>query len=209
MRLAPWWALLSSGCAVVLLVGGWTIAAYLQGPGYDPTVQTISSLAGYSARDRWLMTNAMIAVGACHGITALGLRAAAPAGRLALVFGGVATILVALSPEQVSGPSFRHGAAAGVGAVVLAVWPWLATGRGPFTPWALRPAVSAVATALLLAAVAWFVVEVHAHSAAGLSERVVSTAETAWPLVVVASCVGRTSDAVRPLKSRSNSRPRS
>ncbi|CAM5309883.1 HTH-type transcriptional activator RhaR [Streptomyces californicus] len=36
MRSAPWWALLSSGCAPVLLVGSWAIAQERQGPAYDP-----------------------------------------------------------------------------------------------------------------------------------------------------------------------------
>ncbi|MEZ0092264.1 DUF998 domain-containing protein [Streptacidiphilus sp. EB129] len=188
MRLA---SVLSSTCALVLLVGGWTIAGHLQGPGYDPVTQTISSLAAEGARDRWLMTSAMFAVGACHWITAFGLRAAASTGRLALICGGTATVLVAMTPETSTGAaSVRHAAAAGAGGAALAVWPMLAAGRDPFTPWGLRPVISAAATTFLLAGVAWFVVSVQVHTAAGIAERVLTTSETAWPLVVAVSALG-------------------
>lgn len=44
-RSVPWWALFSSVCAPILLVGGWAISAVLQGPEYDPASRTISTLA--------------------------------------------------------------------------------------------------------------------------------------------------------------------
>ncbi|MET9870384.1 hypothetical protein ABZZ16_30335, partial [Streptomyces sp. NPDC006386] len=45
MRSVPVWALVSSGCAPVVLIMGWLMAASLQGPAYDPAAQTISVLA--------------------------------------------------------------------------------------------------------------------------------------------------------------------
>ena len=35
----PRWVLFSSGCAPVLLIAGWIIAASLEGPAYDPITQ--------------------------------------------------------------------------------------------------------------------------------------------------------------------------
>ena len=50
MRLVAWWALLSSGIAPVILVGGWTAAEVLEGPDYNPVTQTISVLAAGAPR---------------------------------------------------------------------------------------------------------------------------------------------------------------
>lgn len=103
MRSVPRWALLSSGCAPALLIGGWTIAALLEGPAYDPVTQTISVLAAYGSAGSWVMTGAFPALGVCHLLTAWGLRPAAPAGRVALAGGGVAALVVAVVPVPRSG----------------------------------------------------------------------------------------------------------
>src|SRR3954469_11916800 len=94
----PWWALLSSAAAPAALIGGWTVAAQRQPDGYDSTVATISSLAAQNATDRWVMTAALLGVGICHVVTALGLSQAALASRITLGLGGVATVLVAVFP---------------------------------------------------------------------------------------------------------------
>ena len=52
MSLIPWWSLLSSGAAPILLIGGWTAASTLQPAGFDPLSYTISALASDSATDR-------------------------------------------------------------------------------------------------------------------------------------------------------------
>jgi hypothetical protein len=70
MPLVPGWVLFSSGCAPVLLIGGWTIAASLEGPAYDPAAQTISVLAAYGAAGSWVMTMALLTLGACRLLTA-------------------------------------------------------------------------------------------------------------------------------------------
>src|SRR3712207_703029 len=119
----PWWAVLSSAAAPVVLIGGWTVAARRQPDGYDGTVETISALAAHGAADRWVMTAALLVVGACHVVTASGLSAAAVAGRVVLGLGGVATMLVAAFPLPESGPAPAHAAAAGTALVALAVWP--------------------------------------------------------------------------------------
>ncbi|MEU0740842.1 DUF998 domain-containing protein [Streptomyces sp. NPDC006134] len=196
MQLVPRWVLLSSGCAPVLLIGGWTTAASLEGPDYDPLTQTISVLAAYGTPGFWVMTGALLALGACHLLTAWGLRAAATAGRVTLGAGGVATWMVALLPAPSSGGSLRHGTVAAVGFALLAVWPVLASSGGA-APWALRPATSFTATALMALGGAWFLIEMHRHGAIGVAERVVTTVQSVWPFVVATSCLRRVQDRER------------
>ncbi|MDX6346054.1 MAG: hypothetical protein QOF84_844 [Streptomyces sp.] len=189
MRLVPWWALISSGSAPVLLVSGWTIAALLHGPGYDPVTQTISVLAADGAAGRWVMTGAVTALGACHLATAWGLRAAALAGRMALGGGGLLAIVLALSPEPSSGGSLQHGSVVAMGFALMAVWPVLAVSRTGAAPWGLRPAMSIGVSALLCVCAAWFLIALQTHGAAGVAERVLTVAQNLWPFVVVASCL--------------------
>jgi hypothetical protein len=120
----PWWGVLSSATAPVLLIGGWTIAAGLQPDHFDPVTGTISALAAHGAADRWVMTLALAALSACYVITGLALRPAARPGRLLLMAGGVATAVVAANPLPAGGgSSLPHGLAAGLAFVALAVWP--------------------------------------------------------------------------------------
>ena len=77
MRNVPWWGVLSSAAAPVLLVGGWTIAAALQPSSFDPVTDTVSTLAAVGAVSRWLITLTFLVVGTCDVITGLALR---PAG---------------------------------------------------------------------------------------------------------------------------------
>jgi hypothetical protein len=56
-------------------------------------------------------------------------------------------------------------------------------------PWALRPAVCAIAAAMLVLLLAWFAAEVVTGGRhAGLAERVLGVAQALWPLTVVLSC---------------------
>ncbi len=178
-------------------MGGWTTAALLEGPAYDPATETISVLASYGAAGFWVMTGALIALGVCYLLTAWGLRPAALAGRVALGGGGVAAMAVTLFPAPSSGGSLSHGAVAAVGFVFIAVWPVLAAGRGGAAPWGLRPAPAIAATALMLLGAAWFLVEMNRQGAAGVAERLVTGMQSLWPAVVVASCL-RHSDGEDP-----------
>ncbi|MEG3630781.1 DUF998 domain-containing protein [Streptomyces poriticola] len=189
MLLVPRWALLSSGCAPVLLIAGWVVAALLEGPAYDPATETISVLAAYGASGYWVMTGAFVALGTCHLLTAWALRAAAVAGRMALAGGGASAVVVAMVPTPSDGGSLRHGAVAAVGFTLMAVWPVLAARAGTTVPWALRPAPSLVATAVMVVSAAWFVFEMHRQGAAGAAERVVTALQSLWPLMVVISCL--------------------
>ncbi|MFD7325269.1 DUF998 domain-containing protein [Streptomyces sp. NPDC059875] len=188
MRPVPRWALLTSGCAPVLLAGGWTIAAVLEGPAYDPVTQTISVLGAYGAQGFWVMSAALLALGACHLLTAWGLRPAALAGRVTLAAGGLAAFAVVLLPAPSSGGSLRHGSVAAVGFILLAVWPVLAAERDGAAPWGLRPLPSLMATALMGLGAAWFLIEINRHGAPGVAERFVTCMQSLWPFVVVASC---------------------
>lgn len=183
----PWWALLSSVAAPVLLIGGWTAAARRQGGGYDAGVETISSLAAVGADDRWLMTAALLGVGVCHAVTALGLTACAPAGRVVLAFGGVATALVAAFPLPAAGGSTAHAVAAGAAFFALAIWPAPGARRADGTPSALRPGVAFAATVALLGLVAWFAVTLSTGQRVGSAERVAAGAQAIWPLIAVLS----------------------
>ncbi|HBF84301.1 MULTISPECIES: DUF998 domain-containing protein [Streptomyces] len=207
MRSVPWWVLLSSACAPVLLVGGWTISAVLQGPGYDPASATISILAADGAHGYWVMTSALLGLGVCHVVTACGLRPAARAGRLALGGGGVTAMLLALFPAPSSGGSLDHGTVVAVGFCLLALWPVLAVrrGSGPLAqggaaaPWGLRPGPSLVAAGLMWLGGAWFLLALFVHDTAGAAERVVTFEQSFWPLMVAVSCARGTGGEERPV----------
>jgi|HubBroStandDraft_6_1064221.scaffolds.fasta_scaffold32955_2 hypothetical protein len=190
VRGVPWWGVISSAAALVLMVGGWTVAAGLQPHSFDPVAQTVSALAAPGAADRWVMTLTFLVVGACDFVTGLALRPARAPGRLILMAGAVAGLLVAASPEQ-PGTDFPlpHMIWAAVGCAALVAWPAGAWRRGPSVPWGLRPAVSAGVVAVLLILLAWFGAElITGGGQAGLAERVFGAAQALWPLAVVASC---------------------
>ena len=190
MRSVPWWGLVSSAAAPVLLVGGWTLAAALQPGSFDAVAATISSLAARGAADRWVMTLALAGTGACHVITGLALRPAASAGRLLLMTGGAATMLVAAFPETAGdGGSLPHTFWSSVALVALALWPLAAFRRGPSVPALLRPGACAVAAGVLLGLLVWFGTElIGGGRQVGLAERVLAGAEAVWPLAVVLAC---------------------
>jgi hypothetical membrane protein len=198
VRSVPWWGLVSSAAAPVLLVGGWTVAAGLQPGSFDPVTGTISALAARGATDRWVMTLALAAVGACYVITGLALRPAASPGRLILMSGGVATALVAAFPETAGhGGSPPHTLWAAVGFVALAVWPLGASRRGTLVPAWLRLGVRAGAAVVLVGLLVWFAAElIGGGRQVGLAERVLAGAEALWPLATVLAC--RWTQSARP-----------
>jgi len=189
MGYVTWWAVVSSGCAPVLLVGGSTTAAVLEGSSYNPVKQTISVLAAGGESVYWVLTATLISLGVCYLATAFGLHAAAPAGRLALGAGGVAAIVLTMFPAPRTGGSFSHGSVVAVGFSLLAAWPVLACVRGAHAPWGLRPVASLAASAVMVIGAGWFLIELQVHGAAGVAERVLTIAQSLWPVVVVVSCV--------------------
>jgi hypothetical membrane protein len=189
MRGVPWWGVVSAVAAPVLMVGGFTVAADLQ-PQFDPVADTVSVLAAPGATDRWVMTLTFLVVGACYVVTGLALQPAGAAGRLILITGSLAGMLVAANPVRAGDPyPVQHILWASVGLAALTTWPAGAWRRGSSVPWGLRPAVAAAAVTVLFALLAWFAVElVTGAGQVGLAERVTGVAEAAWPLTVVLSC---------------------
>jgi hypothetical membrane protein len=192
VRDVPWWGVVSSAVAPVLLVGGWTAAAHLQ-PRFDPVADTVSALAALGATDRWVMTLTFLLVGGCYIVTALALRPARTAGRVILIAGALAGMLVAANPERAGDPyPVGHIVWAVVGLAGLVTWPAGAWRAGAAVPWALRPAVAAAVVTVLFALVLWFGVELVLGSGqVGLAERVAGVAQAIWPLAVVLSCRAR------------------
>lgn len=176
---AAWWALVSAIIAPVALVAGWLVAGAVQPAGYDPLRQTISALAAHGATDRWIMTTGLAALGACHLVTAAGLHAARPAGRLLLALGGAATLVVAAAPQPAHGSSATHLAAAFVAFLALAVWP--AVGGAP------SPRSATIATLVLLGLLVWLGVALYDGVLLGLAERLLAGGQALWPLLAVAA----------------------
>lgn len=172
------------------MVTGWSVAARLQPRSFNPVAEPVSALAAVGAADRWIMSLTFVVVGICVFVTGLALRPARQAGRVMLMAGAVAGMLVAVFPEH-PGVSFPvpHMICAAIGCTGVVGWPAGAWRRGPSVPWALRPAVSAGAVAVLLALVTWFGVELITFGGlTGLAERIFGGGLALWPLVVVASC---------------------
>ncbi len=188
----PTRSLVSATLAPVLLIGGWTLAARLQPGGFDSSTDTISALAGLAATDRWVMTTALLGLGVCHVTTASGLTAAAPAGRVLLAIGGIATVAVAAFPLPAVGSSAAHTTAAGIAFVALSAWPLAAWHRrrsgksGPAAlPWTLRPVASIGAATVLFILLGGFGVALSRSEFVGGAERITAAAQALWPLVVV------------------------
>lgn len=188
----PWWSVVSATLAPIALIGGWTIAAAVQPEGFDSTSETISALAAVGTPDRWIMTAAIAITGVCHMITAAGLQEAARPGRVMYALAGLATVLVAIFPLPSSnGSGVAHGVTAGASFIGLALWPVLARNVRAQNP-TLRGGVPLLATTLLsLLVLAFFVASTTGAGGVGLLERVAAGAEALWPLVVVATGIGR------------------
>jgi len=187
-RAVAWWGVVSAAAAPVLLVAGWTVAAAQQPSPFNSLACTISALAEPGAAERWVMTAAFAVAGAGEIVTGLALRPAATPGRLILMAGGAAGVLVAANPDHTGG-SLTHALWAAAGFAALVAWPTGAWRRGLSVPWGLRPTVSAGAAGVLLALLAWFLAElITGGGQAGLAERVMGVAQAGWPLAVMLSC---------------------
>jgi hypothetical membrane protein len=190
MQVVPWWGVASAAAAPVVMVTGWTVAAGLQPYPYDPVSQQVSALAAIGAADRWVMSLTFVLVGACLCVTGLALRQARTPGRVALMAGAVAGMLVAVFPER-PGVIYPvpHMICAAAGCLGVVSWPALAWRRGPAAAWGLRPWPSLAAVAVLAVLVAWFGLELLTRGGqVGLSERLFGAGQALWPLAVVASC---------------------
>lgn len=185
-RSAPAWTLLSSLGAPLFLLAGCIAGALRQPASFDSSVDTISALAALGTPDRWIMSSALVLLGACHIITASGLRAASLLGRAALALGGITTMLVAMFPLPQEGGSFAHFVVATLTFALLAAWPLCALRLGPDAPCCFRPPVAIAATLVLSLSNGWLLWTLsQAPQLVGVAERVAALAEATWPLVVV------------------------
>jgi hypothetical protein len=192
VRIVPWWALLSSAIAPVVLVAGWLVVQMQQPAPYSPIRGTLSDLVPVNALDRGILLGAPVALGLCQIVTSAGLRPVAATGRLILASGGAALAVTVFFPQRL-GTLTEHGIVAGAAFVAFALWPVAATPAPraeipPDGPWAIRPRVTRTAFVGLVLLTGWFAVELFFGTQAGLAERVTSAADLLWPLVVVVSC---------------------
>jgi hypothetical protein len=183
----PGWTVVSAALCPVLLVGGWIVGGAVQPTSYSPMQQTMSVLAGQTGTDSWLMTGALLLVGATQLATAVGLRDVGAPARLLLVLTGISTIGVASSPEPAPGPTPVHLAFAVSCVFTTAIWPIFVARRNSAPSWAVSIYGCAAVTTFFAALSGWMLFATFGGGDLGLAERVTSTALGLFPLVVVLS----------------------
>lgn len=186
MAPVPAWGVASAIAAPVVLAAGYLYAASLT-PGFQPVSQPLSDLGAISSGTRWLMGVTLLLVGACHIVTALGLRPADTAGRWLLGAGGVFLWWVALIPNNVVGKfTLRHTLGSAFAFGLLALWPAMSGHLGPRVPWPLRRRVGVIISVVgfvLIELTVWGLI-LRADTD-GAREVVLYAVTTLWPLVVV------------------------
>jgi hypothetical protein len=183
----PWWGVVSSVLAPILLIGGWTVAADLQPVPFNAVSRSISALAAQGMPYRWLITVALLSVGACHVVTGLALRSVADAGRVMLIFGGVSGMLIAANPQHIHSGSPVHEIFSFTGVVLMTLWPVAGMRLDRGAPLALRPQAAWGYGLFTLGLLLWFTVQLHGGTELGLAERAVTADQSLWPLIVAVS----------------------
>jgi hypothetical membrane protein len=183
----PWWGVVSSVLAPVFLIGGWTVAAALQPVPFDSVSRSISALASQGMPYRWLITAALLGVGACHAITGLALRPVGEVGRLMLIFGGLSGMVIAAYPQHAHSGSPVHETFSVTGVVLMTLWPVAGMRLGPGAPAALRPLAAWAYGVLTLGLLLWFTSQLFGGGDLGLAERAITADQSLWPFVVVLS----------------------
>jgi hypothetical membrane protein len=171
----------------------------VQPASYNPLRETMSVMAGYGGTDRWVMTAALVAVGACYLVVAAGLTSMRRPARVLLVIAGVCSIGIAAAPERPGGPGLIHLGWTVLGAIVLTAWPavagWGLAGR----PAAVTARARAAATVVFALLCLWVLVQARGGPYLGLAERLGSSAQAAWPFVVAVAL--RRSAARQPARA--------
>ena len=183
----PWWGVVSSALAPLILISGWTTAADLQPHPFDAVRRSISALGAIGMPYGWVIAITLIAVGVCNAVTGLALRPAAEPGRILLIIGGISSMLIGLNPQGQHTGSLPHEAFSLIGVVVMTIWPLAAIRRDPGAPFGLRPVAACATTAFTLVVLLWFTIELFNGAQLGLAERTVTADQSLWPLVVVLS----------------------
>jgi len=125
--------------APVVLVVGFVVAQGAQLRAYDPIEQTVSTLAGRGATDRWIMTTVLLVTGTIYLVVASGLRPLGVIARLLLGLGGAMVLAAALAPQPAAGSSAVHMTSATIAWAAFASWPLAAAAgsglrRGQWRP---------------------------------------------------------------------------
>jgi hypothetical membrane protein len=181
----PGWALVTALLAPAALVAGWLIAGALQPAAYSPVRETISVLAGYTGADRWVMTTALLLVGACQIATAAGLAAVRAPARALLALTGLCMAGIAANPELATGPTARHLAFAVSCDVATAVWPLLVARRAPAPSRVLSVRGCLTVTAVFAGLSCWLLVAAqNGDGDLGMVERLTSAVQGLFPFVV-------------------------
>lgn len=186
LRHAAWWAPLSAVLAPLVLLVGWGYAGSMT-PGFDRVAQPWSDLWAANAPNRWVMTAAVAAVGACHIATAVGLRPVDPAGRWLLGVGGGFMLLWAATPNHFVGRYFLGHTFSGVLTFAcLSLWAAVSARVGPHLPFVLRRPVAASASGIgLLLLVVTFLGIITGAPNLGVREGALMVWTALWPLAVV------------------------
>ncbi|GAA4933194.1 putative membrane protein [Actinomycetospora succinea] len=171
--------------APVVLVVGAVLAQAVQPPGeYDPVGQTISTLAGRGATDRWIMTAALALIGVLYVLVALGLRGIPALARGILAGGGFAVIVAALAAQPAHGSSAIHMTFTVAAAIAFALWPIPLVADRSLTATLRRG--SGLAVLAMLGLLAWLCAQAWTDGTwLGVAERTLILGETVWPIVVV------------------------
>jgi len=179
------WAVVSTALAPLAMLSAWLVAETLQPPSYSPLGSSISGLAALGATDRWIVTSALLVVGACYFVTAACLPGLRRSARMVLLITGLSGIGIAACPQPVHGTNPQHLVWTALGAVALAVWPAFTARRAPSQPLLLRPRAAAAVTVVSVALLIWLVAETQGGSALGLAERLVTGLQMTWPFIVI------------------------
>jgi hypothetical membrane protein len=174
---------LAATSPVLFLLGGLAAGA-AQPPGaYDAIGQTVSTLAGRGAADRWIMAAVLATMGVIYLLVAVGLRGVTRSARLVLGVGGIAAVVAALAAQPVHGSSTVHMAATVTAVVAFVLWTLPLAADRTLDPGLRRG--SLVAAAVLTAGLAWLCAQAWTDGTwLGMAERVLILAQTVWPIRV-------------------------
>jgi len=177
--------------APLAMIGAWAVAEALQPPSYSPLESSISGLAALGATDRWIVTSALLLVGACYFVIAACLPGLRVPARIMLLIAGASSIGIADSPQPLHGSSPQHLAWTCLGAVAIAIWPAFTASRAPLAPLILRARSAAAVTAVFVVLLAWLIVETQHGTALGLTERLVTGVQLTWPFFVARALLAK------------------
>ncbi|PVZ11013.1 DUF998 domain-containing protein [Actinomycetospora cinnamomea] len=168
---------------VVFLLGGFAAEA-AQPPGtYDASGQTVSTLAGRGAAERWIMATVLAAMGVIYLLVAAGLRGVPRLARLVLGLGGAAALVAALAAQPAHGSSTVHMAATVTAVLALILWTLPLAADRSLDPGLRRG--SLVAAAVMTAGLAWLCAQAWTDGTwLGVVERVLILTQTVWPIRV-------------------------